>query len=226
MNKSGLILLVEDDLDILDVNQRVLVRDGHSVMAATTLAMAREHLMASPPDVVVLDNLLPDGSGLDFIPELREVSVAPVLFLIEEDKPEERLAGLAAGGNDCIAKPYDITEFRFRVNNFITLLYDIQDHMANLTFGPLRLDMLAQQAYISDEDMGLTPKEFALLHLFIKNENQIMSAEYLYEKIWGQPLNGKTNPVKIAVSRLRTKLEEREFIISAYRGAGYCFYRE
>jgi DNA-binding response OmpR family regulator len=225
-NPVGVVLLVEDNIDILYANMQALVHDGYTVLTATTLAGAREILKTTAPDVVVLDIMLPDGDGLSFLPELRSVCNAPVLYLTAKDKPEERLAGLLAGGNDYITKPYDIAEFRVRVKNFISLLRDAHSATTNLTLGSVTLDMVARQAFINDENMGLAPKEFALLHIFVTNIDKVLSTEYLYEKAWGQAMFGDDYPVKKTVSRLRTKLDESEFIISTHRGVGYCFYRE
>jgi len=222
----GTILLVEDNLCILEANIQVLSDDGYIVLSAMTLAKAREHLKNASPDVVVLDIVLPDGNGLNFLRELRRYSDVPVMFLTVRDKPDERLAGLLAGGIDYITKPYDINEFRIRVRNIISLVRDRQSSSANLKLGQLMLDVVAQQAFLDGENMYLSPKEFSLLHLFVKNEDKILSVDYLYEKVWGQTLYGESHPVKKTVSRLRARLEESEFIISTHRGSGYCFFIE
>ena len=220
---SGVILMVEDNLDILDANRQILAYDGYTILTATTLAGARDLLKVASPDVVVLDITLPDGDGLDFLPELRLSCSAPVLFLTARDKPEERLAGLSAGGNDYITKPYDIDEFRVRVKNFISLLREARGSATHMTIGSLRLDVVARQAFLSDANLGLAPKEFTLLHIFAKNAGKILSAEHLFEMTWGQSMYGDTYSVKKAVSKLRAKLRGSEFAISTHRGSGYCF---
>lgn len=222
MKESGLVLLVEDNLSILDANSQILAHDGYTVLAASTLAGARELLKKTTPDVIVLDVMLPDGDGLDFMPELRRASSAPVLFLTAKDKAEERMAGLVAGGNDYITKPYDIREFRVRVKNFISLLRETQKSTSNITIGSLMLDTVAQIAFLNGENLWLSPKEFALLNLLAKNKNSVLSTEFLYERAWGQPMCGDTYSVKKAVSKLRAKLENSEFAISTHRGSGYC----
>lgn len=225
-NDSGVVLLVEDNMDILEANRQALAHDGYTVWTAATLAEARERLLRDQPDVVVLDIMLPDGDGVSFLPELRGYCPAPVLFLTANDKKRDRLEGLLAGGNDYITKPYDIDELRVRVKNFISLVRSAESAATVFSVGTLRLDTVAQQAFLRGGDMGLTPKEFALLHLFVRNIDNVLSTEFLYEKAWGQTMYGDDYPVKKAVSRLRTKLEESEFIISTHRGAGYCFYSE
>jgi len=118
---NGIVLLLEDNAKILDINRRMLEKDGLVVLTAENIAQARERIKITVPDVAVLDIMLPDGSGLDFLDELREVCDAPVLFLTAKAKRADVLAGLKAGGNDYITKPYDIDEFRMRVLNFLSL---------------------------------------------------------------------------------------------------------
>lgn len=225
MKTSGSVLLIDDNIGVLDANSQVLAHDGYTVLSATTLAEARKLLMSAAPDVVVLEVMLPDGNGLDFMQELRKLSTAPVLFLTTKDKPEERMAGLLAGGNDYITKPYDIYEFRIRVKNFIYLLREARDYTSTIAIGSLKLDTVAQHAFLDGENLGLAPKEFALLNLLVKNKNITLSTEYLYEKAWGQPICGDTYSVKKAVSKLRLKLENSEFSISTHRGSGYCLHK-
>jgi len=123
MNNDGIVLLLEDNVKILDLNRRMLEREGLTVLAAKTLAEAREQIKLAIPDVAVLDIMLPDGSGLDFLPELRQGGLGmPVLFLTAKTERADVLAGLSAGGNDYISKPYDIDEFRARVLGFIKLV--------------------------------------------------------------------------------------------------------
>jgi DNA-binding response OmpR family regulator len=226
MKENALILIVEDNQDILNANRQILEDDGFTVITSTTLAGAREHIRTSSPDLAILDISLPDGDGLDFLPELRASSSAPTLFLTAKDKPEERLAGLLAGGIDYITKPYDIAEFRARVRNFVSLLKGVQKPSAGIASGSLKLDNMAYKASLNGEDMNLSPKEFALLYLFVTNEEETLRAEYLYEKVWGQPMCGDNQSVKTAVSRLRAKLDESEFIITTTRGAGYRLVKE
>ncbi len=122
MTEAGIVLIVEDNPKILDLNRRILEQDGCVVLTAKTIAEARQRLKIATPDVAVLDVMLPDGSGIDFLAELRAVSSAPVLFLTAKSDREDVMAGLGAGGNDYITKPYDIDEFRMRVKSFLKLV--------------------------------------------------------------------------------------------------------
>jgi len=122
MTENGIVLLVEDNLKILDINRRMLEKDGFFVLTAKTLDEARARIKIVAPDVAVIDITLPDGNGIDFLQELREVSNAPALFLTAKAERSDIIAGLTAGGNDYITKPYDIDEFRARIINFMRLV--------------------------------------------------------------------------------------------------------
>lgn len=226
MGEQGVILLVEDNINILDSNRRILERSGLTVLMAETLRQAREHLQATMPDVVVLDIMLPDGDGREFIHELRESCFAPVLFLTAQDRPDEKLAGLCAGGNDYITKPYDINEFRQRVLNFLTLQRNSRKPDESVILGSLKLDIVTQQAYLHGRDMVLSPKEFALLYLFISRVGEIVDADTLYKKVWKLPMNEDDRALRFQVSQLRSKLHGSGYSITNKRGKGYCFEKE
>ena len=223
MIEQGVILLVEDNINILHSNRRILEHGGLTVLTAETLREAREHLKTGTPDVVVLDIMLPDGDGLEFMRELRESCSAPVLFLTAKDSPDEKLAGLCAGGNDYITKPYDIKEFRQRVLNFLALVRMNNRPGANLSRGSIKLDVAAQRGFLNGQDMVLSPKEFALLYLFVEREGEALSAETLYEKVWQAPMNKDDRAVRFQVSQLRAKLDGSGYTIGNKRGEGYCF---
>jgi len=136
MPEKGIVLLVEDNQKILDINRRMLEKEGVMVLTAKTIAQARERIKLAVPDVAVLDIMLPDGSGLEFISELRRICETSssssdanqpcALFLTAKTDHSDVLSGLAAGGNDYITKPYDIDEFRMRVMGFLRLVSSLK----------------------------------------------------------------------------------------------------
>ena len=155
----GTVLLVEDNGKILDINRRILEKEGLAVLSAKTLAEARKYIKIAVPDVAVLDIMLPDGSGIDFLEELHEVCRAPVLFLSAKTTRADVKAGLTAGGNDYITKPYDIDEFRMRVTGFMRLARPVQTRLRSkasplLTGKELAVAMLAARK-VMNRDIGL-----------------------------------------------------------------------
>ena len=225
---KNLILMVEDNPDILRINAKWLEDAGYATASARTLAEAKNLLENRSPDLIILNIMLPDGDGVGFLPEVRRSTSAPVLFLSSDDKPGDRYMALAAGGNDYITKPYDIAELRLRVKNFIDLYNSASSRRESIACGSVKLDLLSRQAYLNGEDMCLSGKEFSLLLLFITNEEKSMSAEEISERVWGCPsIEGiGLGAVKTAVSRLRMKLDDSEFMIIARRGIGYSLIKQ
>ena len=217
------ILLVEDNEKIMQGNRRMLLRRGYEVAAALTLGEARKALKAQRPDLIVLDIMLPDGSGLDFIGELRRYSKVPILLLTGLTTPEDIVRGLRLGGDDYLAKPYDFGVLLARVEALLRRAEQIPD---KLTRGRLSLDVAAGAAALDGTDLLLTQKEFALLLIFAQNEGRFIRAEVLYEKVWKQPMLGDSQSLKKTVYRLREKIKGSGWRIELSRGEGYGFGRE
>lgn len=221
-NNKPLILIVEDDRRLSQINRRALESEGYAVSAAFTLREARLQLADAPPDVILLDVKLPDGSGFDFCREIREHAAAHIIFLTSVTESEGEMEGLVAGGDDYLRKPYGIELLRVRVKKAL------QNGRKNqfVARGSLTLDLVASQAFLSGADLLLTGKEFALLLLLVQNEGKLLGAEYIYEKAWGQPMGADRNAVQVSVSRLRKKIAPAGYVIRAERGNGYLFARE
>lgn len=218
-----MILLVEDNEQIVRGNERMFARKGYGTAAALTLAAARRAMREQPPDLIVLDIMLPDGSGLDFIAELRQASRVPVLLLTGLTTPEDVVRGLKAGGDDYLTKPYDFDVLLARAQALLRRAEQIPEM---LTRGRLTLDVAAGIAALDGTDLLLTQKEFALLLLFTQNGERIISNEYLYEKVWKQPMLGNNQALKKTLYRLREKIKGSGWRIDLSRGEGYSFERE
>lgn len=219
------ILLVEDNERIALGNKWLFERQGYDAIAALTLADARAQASGRRLDAIVLDIMLPDGSGLDFLRELREGenSAIPVLFLSGLAEKEDILLGLKSGGDDYLAKPYDFDELLARVEALLRRSARVPEL---ITRGRLSLDVTAGVAGLDGTDLLLTQKEFALLLVFVQNESRYIGAEYLYEKVWKAPMAKDGGALKNAVSKLRKKLAGSGYKVSAGRGEGYILERE
>ena len=217
---NGSILLVEDNEQILKGNRRMLKRSGYETMIARNLGEARERIKEAAPDAIVLDIMLPDGSGLDFMRELRQYSNIPILLLTGLKTPEDKVRGLREGGDDYLIKPYDFDELLARVEALLRRAGRVPDVLQK---GALKLNIISGQAFHGKEDLLLAKKEFALLLQFAQNERKTISAECLYEKAWEQPLAGNRNALQAAISKLRLKIEPYGYEILMEREHGYTF---
>jgi DNA-binding response OmpR family regulator len=220
---EGYLLLVEDDPEVQANNKKVLTRRGHLLKQAYTLAEARVLFTEKTPRAVILDIQLPDGSGLDFLGELRKTANIPVLLLTAMNTSSDILKGLNAGGDRYIAKPYDITLFLVEVETLLRRASVIPDM---LWIDPISIKTISNTAYLNDKDMQLSQREFALLALFTQHQSETLSSDYLYEKAWGQPMAGDATAVTVTISKLRNKLEGSGFTITVKRKDGYRLEKE
>jgi DNA-binding response OmpR family regulator len=219
VNKT--ILCVEDERFILGNHIKILTDSGYAALSAETVAQAREHLAAGTPDAIVLDIMLPDGNGLDLLSELREAgSKIPIIMLTAWGKSSDVARGLRLGANDYISKPF---EYEVLLARLEAMFRNVEQVPETVTRGSLTLKPTSREAFVNGADLLLTTKEYTLLQFFVQNENRIMSAEYVYESVWGQPMAGDSQALSIAVSRLRKKITGCGYTISAEYGTGYCF---
>ena len=219
---NGSILLVEDNEQILYGNERMLKRHGYDVTTALSLREARERIATITPDAIVLDIMLPDGSGLDFMRELRRESNVPILLLTGLTTPDDVVRGLTDGGDDYLTKPYDFDILMARIEALLRRSRRLPDALQK---GSLKLDVTAGQAFVNGEDLLLTQKEFALLLTFAQNEGVTMSLEHIYEKIWKAPIGNDSSALRRQISNLRSKLEEGHcgYTLSTVYSEGYRF---
>jgi len=222
MNNHGYLLLVEDELHIQESNKNILERRGYEIRQAYDLAEARAIMADEQPRAIVLDIQLPDGNGLDFLREIRKTSNVPVLMLTAMGTPEDIVKGLEAGGDDYLPKPYGLSIFLKRVEALLRRASIIPD---KLVVGPIVIDTASNRAYINGVDIGLQPKELSLLAQFMQHQEKIMTAEHLYEKVWGQKMLGDESAIRKAVSNIRAKLDGSGYTIVSSKGEGYCFER-
>ena len=216
------ILVVEDEVEIADYLRRGLAFEGFAVEVAAdghaALAVARER----PPDVVVLDLMLPGVDGMEVARRLRAGSSVPIVMLTARDAVADRVAGLERGADDYLVKPFAFEELLARIR------VQLRRHQAEntgetLRFGPLTLDLAAHEARVAGRRVDFTAKEFELLELFMRHPRQVLTRDLLYERIWGYDFGGESNVIEVYVRALRQKLESAGAtrIIHTVRGVGY-----
>ena len=228
MNMPGGFLLLVEDEQILQKNiQRMLERENYAVKTASTLAEARSIIKDTPPRGIILDIQLPDGSGLDFLVELRRKSDIPVLILTALGAREDINRGLKSGSDEYLTKPFDREELFLRLDNILRRAESVPE---SIDYGDFKLNPTSGKAYLNGEEMLLSPKEYAVLQLLVQNPEEKKSAEYLYEKAWGYEACEKDKSIKRnirkTVSTLREKMTGSEYTVALSDRNGYSLERK
>jgi len=218
MSADGYLLLVEDEPAVQANNMKILQRRGYNIKQAFSLEEAKAIIDNAPPRGIILDLRLPDGSGLDFLTELRKNSDIPVLILTAHSSTEDIIRGFELGSDDYLTKPYDLSIFLMRVE---TLLRRASAIPETLEFGTIKLFPASGIALLDGEDMLLSQKEYSILQLLVQNPEKILSPEFIYEKVWGQEMIEGDNALKVAIAKLRKKLTDSAYTVTASRGEGY-----
>ena len=219
MNNQGYLLLVEDDPLIQARNRHLLANKKYPLKQAGTLAAATSIIAAEGmPRAVVLDIILPDGNGVDFLKKLRETSNVPVLILTSEDTEKDILRGLSAGGDYYLAKPCPPAVFLSHVEALLRRGETLPEMLA---LGSIKLEPASGKAYSNGEDIMLSQKEFALLQQFVQHPNKLLLAKDLYKKVWGQEMLPDDSSLSSAVYRLRKKIADSGYTITSEYKEGY-----
>lgn len=222
--KGKTILLVEDNAQVMHNNATMLRMCGAKTLCAPDLAGARAHIAVAVPDAAVIDIMLPDGTGLDLLRELRTSAGhgVPVLLLTAKGDSEDIVTGLRLGADDYLAKPYDLNVLQARIEAMLRR----SSHLPQaLRCGPLTLRVASNTVRCSGRDLHITQKEFALLLLLAQNPKQTLKTAYLYEKVWGKALGAaeSSTALRIQISNLKKKLAAAtdDILIESSRGEGY-----
>ena len=214
------ILLVEDNPHIMKINAEALTLYGYEVLQAATAKACRQAMEWHPVDLVVLDIMLPDGDGVELCRELKENYRVPILFLSALGESRDVVEGLRAGGDDYLAKPYDLEELAARIE---ARLRQERARSRYLSYGPLRLDVFSGRGCLGDTDLQLTQKEFAVLLLLVQHAGETVSKEEVLREVWNVEAEDDSRALWTLISRLRRKLdsERSRLEISSRRGDGY-----
>jgi two-component system response regulator MprA len=217
------ILVVDDDRAMREGLERVLRRDGHEVVVAADGESAWSALGACPPDAVILDLLLPDSDGVEICRALRRAgNRTPVLMLTARDAVADRVAGLDAGADDYVVKPFALEELRARVRALLRRASPA-DADGLLRYADVELDSSAYEARRGDRALALTRTEFHLLQLFLRNPRQVLTRSVIFERVWGYDFGSASRSLEVYVGYLRRKLEAdgEPRLLHTVRGVGY-----
>jgi two-component system OmpR family response regulator len=218
------VLVVDDEATLTELLSMALRYEGWEVRTAADGTAAVRAAREFRPDAVVLDIMLPDMSGLDVLRRLRaDATDVPVVFLTARDAVEDRVAGLTAGGDDYVTKPFSLEEVVARLRALIRRItrIHVQDD-ALVTVGDLTLDEDSHEVRRAGEPIALTATEFELLRYFMRNPRRVLSKAQILDRVWNYDFGGQANVVELYVSYLRKKVDAgRAPMIHTMRGAGY-----
>jgi two-component system OmpR family response regulator len=218
------VLVVDDEVNIAELVSMALRYEGFDVTAAHTGARAVAAAKTTSPDAVVLDLMLPDFDGLEVLRRLRVADPdLPVLFLTARDAVEDRVAGLTAGGDDYVTKPFSLEELVARLRGLMRRAGARRaDSGSVLAVGDLELDEDSHEVRRGGDEINLTATEFELLRYLMRNPKRVLSKAQILDRVWNYDFGGQANVVELYISYLRKKVDAgREPMIHTMRGAGY-----
>ncbi|MCL2095533.1 MAG: response regulator transcription factor [Oscillospiraceae bacterium] len=222
------ILLIEDNAVIMDSNREYLEMQGYEVCAAFTIRGGLEILESRRIDLIILDIMLPDGSGIDFCAKMRESFNIPVLFLTCLDDDDALIAGLKAGGDEYMTKPYSLAALSARTDALLRRVRIERSSERSFSIGPLTIDCGKRRVYLDGGDALLTPKEFDVLLMLARDMGRGFTSEEIYSRVWGDELFD-SRTVIVHISSIRKKLrmdDESPLTIATEKRKYYSLRRE
>ena len=218
------VLVVDDEPQILRALETTLRVEGYEVETAGTAEDALARAAMRPPEAIILDLVLPDGSGTDVCRELRTWTQVPIVILSAVGDEREKVAALDAGADDYVTKPFSAEELLARLR--AVLRRAAPSGSPVMEVGELRIDLEKHAVFRNGERLQLTPHEFSLLRLFAENEGKLLTHRMILQQVWGPSYQTESNYLHVYVSHLRRKLEHdptRPRYILTEPGAGYRF---
>lgn len=216
------ILIAEDDTEIRMALERILGYEGYATRSVADGAAALEAIKDHRPDVIVLDVMMPYVDGLTVCRRLREHGDrTPVLMLTARHELSDRVAGLDAGADDYVAKPFELEELLARLRALLRRVVGPDDDV--LQVGPLRLDVPRRQVMVDGHEVELTRTEFSILELLMRNDGIVLERSTIYDRVWGYDFGDSSRSLDVHVGYLRRKLEAdgTPRLIETVRGVGF-----
>jgi two-component system response regulator MprA len=222
------ILIIEDESRIAQFVERGLIYEGYRVNVARDGQVGLQIARDNPPDLVILDWMLPGLDGLEVCKRLRAASEIPIIMLTAKDDTKDRVMGLDSGADDYLIKPFSIDELMARVRVQFRRVHPTSRPEV-LRFADLTLDTGTHRAHRGERAIDLTAKEYELLELFMRNPRQVLTREVIFDRVWGYDFGGESNIIEVYVRYLRQKTElsdEETRLIHTVRGVGYVLREE
>ena len=227
------VLVIEDEPDIRKTVEYNLTREGYEVSGCGSISEAKTLLENPNFSIILLDLMLPDGSGLDLCKQIKsnpETNETPILILTAKDDEVDKVVGFELGADDYVTKPFSVRELILRVKailkrNTKTISSSNQIHEINRNFGSLKIDLESYEVFINDEEVILTTLEFKLLNQLIERRGRVQTRDQLLKDVWGYSSDITTRTVDTHIKRLREKLGSMGKYVQTIRGVGYKFSR-
>ena len=221
------VMIVEDEPDLARVVEFNLQQAGFETVCFERCKDALHFALATPPDLVLLDLMLPDGSGADVCRTLKadaRTRHVPVIMVTAKGEELDRVVGFEIGADDYVVKPFSVRELVLRVRAILRRTEGAEDGASDMIhFGVLRIDRTAHRVFVEESEVTLTALEFRLLATLIERKNRVQSRDTLLEDVWGLRLQVETRTVDTHIKRLREKLGSAGAYIHTVRGVGYRF---
>ena len=223
------ILIVEDEDSLAESIRYNLEREGFAVRVADDGAVALEVFRADRPELVILDLMLPQVSGLDVARAIRAESTVPMIMVTAKDSEADKVTGLELGADDYVTKPFSMRELvsRVRANLRRARMAEPGENVDEvLRGGPVELDVGRHEARIRGQTVAFPPKEFELLETFLRRKGRLLTRHFLIDEVWGSDYFGDTKTLDVHVKRIRKKVEENPHSpvhLQTVRGLGYKF---
>ena len=225
------VLIVEDEPDIRKTIDYNLSKESFKVVQAESIAEGEKALAANKIDVIILDLMLPDGSGLTLCRDIKsdaKTKHIPIIILTAKTEEVDRVVGFELGADDYVTKPFSVRELILRVKAIIkrgTASTQQENDISDIEAGDLRMNLDAHQVFVSDEEIALTSLEFKLLKHLLDRRGRVQTRNQLLEEVWGYSSDVTTRTVDTHIKRLREKLLGAGDCIQTIRGVGYRFAR-
>ena len=222
---SERLLLVDDDPRVLSAVGRRLAFEGFRVDLAASGPEALDHAAEHPPDLVILDVMLPEMDGLEIARRLRLAGPVPILMLTARDTVADKVAGFKSGADDYLVKPFAFEELLARIGALLRRARPpTTDEPDRLSFADLELDRRTREVWRGGEPIELTARGFDLLEYFLRHPRQVLTREQIFQAVWESDFMGSSNVIDVNVSYLRERLDAggKPRLIQTVRGVGYA----
>lgn len=227
---SKKILLIEDEPDIRKTLEYNIAREGYDVVCSSSLSEGREHIDSTNFSLILLDLMLPDGSGLDLCREVKsdlDKMSTPIIILTAKDDEVDKVVGFELGADDYVTKPFSVRELILRIKAVLKRGDAKQQNTIGVhrQFGDLTIDIDSHEVFVNQEPVILTALEFKLLRQLVDRRGRVQSRDQLLSDVWGYSADVTTRTVDTHIKRLREKLGLMGKYVQTIRGVGYKFSR-